>query len=141
MSLGVRLRELYKGYRPFSDEVSVISTVKSAKAFDAEREDISKAKKVQLLSTLKQRTYLVSTGKRIYKILDDRRLKRPKVVWSRRVDELFKDHNLEATLVSRNEDIFNLVINAAPDKRNLVSKDLFANIDFNEAVARLGSAG
>lgn len=133
----MKLRDLYSGQRPFSNDEEIISTVKRSKYFDSGEEDLSKARKIQLLDTSKQRTYLISTGKRIYKVLDDRRSERPKITWSRKIDKVFEGRDLKATLETRNERTYNLSFNALPDRMNLVSKELFANIEFKDAVAKL----
>lgn len=133
----MKLSDLYSGQRPFSNDKEIISTVKRSKYFNADEENLSRAKKIQLLDTSRQRTYLISTGKRIYKVLDDRRSDRPKLTWSRTIDKVFMGGQLKATLESRNERSYNLVFDASPDRMNLVSKKLFANIEFEDAVAKL----
>lgn len=133
----MKLKDLYSGLRPFSYDKEIIPTVKRSKYFDANEEDLSKAKKIQLLETSKQRTYLISTGKRVYKVLDDRRSERPKITWSRKIEKVFEGRKLKATLEPSSERCYNLVFDASPDRRNLVSKKLFANIGFEDAVATL----
>lgn len=133
----MKLADLYSGQRPFSNDEEIISTVKRSKYFNENEEDLTKAKKIQLLDTSKQRTYLISTEKRIYKVLDDRRSDHPKITWSRKIDKVFEGHTLKANLESRSERSYNLVFDASPDRLNLVSKKLFANIKFDEAISKL----
>lgn len=133
----MKLADFYSGQRPFSTDNEIVSTVKSSKYFNAINEDLSKAKKIQLLDTSKQRTYLISTKERIYKVLDDRRSDHPKITWSRKIDKVFEGHTLKASLEPRSERSFNLVFDASPDRLNLVSKKLFANIEFDEAISKL----
>ncbi len=133
----MKIADLYNGYRPFSDDAKIISAVKRSKYFDEAVEDISKAMMVQLFNTRTQRTYLVSTGRRVYKILDDRRSKRPKISWSRRTDKVFDGSKLRATLRPHTELTDKLVLEAVPERKNLVSKNLFANIDFEDEIAKL----
>ncbi len=131
------LYDLYRGLRPFAELNEIISTVKRSKYFNSVNEDINNATKIQLLDTSQQRTYLVSTGERIYKIVDDRRSNSPKIQWSRKINKVFDDGKFKGHLIPRSENTYNLVMEAIPDKLNLVSRKLFANIDFADAVANL----
>lgn len=133
----MKLADLYSGERPFSSDEKITSTVKWSKYFNANDEDLTKAKKIQLLDTSKQRTYLISTKKRIYKVLDDRRSDRPKIKWSREIGKVFEGKTFKASLEPHSERSFNLVFNVSPERQNLVSKKLFANIDFDKAISKL----
>lgn len=133
----MNLRDIYYGYRPFSSEEEIIATVKTSKFFDENTEDIKKAKKIQLFETIKQRTFLVATSKRIYKIVDDRRFDKPKLSWSRKINLIFEAGKFKGSLIKRNANTSVLTIEAMPNKTNLVSTKLFANIDFNHAVENL----
>nr|VFJ87745.1 MAG: hypothetical protein BECKLFY1418A_GA0070994_100246 [Candidatus Kentron sp. LFY]VFJ89405.1 MAG: hypothetical protein BECKLFY1418B_GA0070995_10154 [Candidatus Kentron sp. LFY] len=136
----MNLRELYTGHRPFSDNETILAAVRNSSHFDEDAENIGNTGKVQLLSTSKQKTYLVGTAERIYKVLDDRREQHPKVIWSRKIDEVFMGDSPVATLFDYNGRTSNLVVAAVPDKMNLVSKDLFENIGVMDAIAGLGNA-
>lgn len=131
------LNELYAGYRPFANDHEIRSTIEQSKYFDNSQEDPEKATKVQLFETSKQRTYLLSTGKRVYKILDDRRSNHPKIVWSRAIDKIFDNFKLKASLEPSSENTCNLKFEEIPDKINLVSMKLFANISFDDAIKNL----
>ena len=133
----MRFSDLYSGLRDFSDDDEIVSAEERSKNFDAESENLRNATKIQLFDTSTQRSYLVSTGKRVYKILDDRRLDRPKISWSRKIDQIFDGQNFKGTLKARSERSYNLIVDAAPKRNNLVSKKLFANISFEDAVAKL----
>ncbi len=133
----MKIADLYSGQRPFSIDEEIILTVKRSKYFNENEEDLSKAKVIQLLDTSKQRTYLISTIKRIYKVLDDRRSDRPKITWSRKIEKVFDGQTLKATLKPRSERSYKLVFEASPDRLNLVSKKLFANIEFEDAISTL----
>ena len=50
---------------------------------------------------------------------------------------VFDGRELKGNLVPRNESTYDLIIDATPGTTNLVSKNLFANIDFNDAIASL----
>ncbi len=133
----MKLADLYSGLRPFSSDEEIVMAVKSSKYFDEKEEDLTKVRKIQLLDTSKQRTFLISTGKRIYKVLDDRRSNAPKVTWSRRIDKVFEGRELKAKLVPRSDRSYNLIFDASPNRLNLITKKLFANIDFNDAISKL----
>ena len=133
----MKIADLYSGQRPFSSDEEIILTIKRSKYFNENEEDLSKARKIQLLDTSKQRTYLISTDKRIYKVLDDRRSDLPKITWSRKIEKVFDGHTLKATLEPRSERSYKLVFDASPDRLNLVSKKLFANIKFEDAISKL----
>lgn len=130
-------KDFYKGRRPFLDDDSIVRVIKRSKRFDPSRENLSNAKKLQLLDTSNQRTYLVSTNSNIYKVLDDRRSDRAKIAWSRSRKSLITDGTLGVTVKAYKPRTDQLIINNIPEKKNLISKILFANIDINEAVSNL----
>ena len=135
----MNLKDIYIGYRPFSSDEELISAITNSKRFDASMENIRQAVKIQLYDTEKQRTHLVSTGKRVYKVLDDRRLEHPKIVWSRGLDKIFDGKKLKAQLVEKGEAVDQLVLEAIPDKPNLISKKLFRNMKLEEAFSKLNT--
>ncbi len=130
-------KDFYKGRRSFVDDNSVVDIVKRSKRFNSSTEDLTKAKRVQLLDTSNQRTYLVATNKNIYKILDDRRSDRAKIAWSRAKKSLVSDGNLGVTIRAYKPRTDKLVLNKLPEKTNLISKNLFVNIDATMAVNKL----
>ncbi|MCK4507269.1 MAG: hypothetical protein KAU27_01930 [Desulfuromonadales bacterium] len=127
-------KEFYKGKRPFVDAEAVVGTVKKSKKYDPKCENIDKARKVQLFETGNQKTYLVATEKNIYKVLDDRRTVAPKVSWSRSIEKLAANGRIEFEVQPYKERVGRLVLKGVPEKRNLVSKKLFENIDVVTAI-------
>lgn len=94
----MRLVDLYSGQRLFSGDKAIISALKSSTLFDESTENLDRTKNIQLLGIPKQRTYLISTAQRVYKVLDDRRIDSPKVTWSRQINKVFEGHTLKAVL-------------------------------------------
>lgn len=135
----MKFNDLYSGQRPFSNDEKIISTITRSKYYDANNENLSNVTKIQLLDTSKQRTFLISTGKRIYKVLDDRRSEHPKLTWSKKINKVFDGNKLKGKLITKSDRSYNLIFDASPDRMNLVSKKLFTNIKFENAIETLSN--
>ncbi len=70
------------GYRRFSDEPQIRTLVEKSKDFDSSEESTDSAQSLIIFQTSKQQTWLMSSTKRLYCILDDVRRPRPRVQWS-----------------------------------------------------------
>ncbi|MFT7680659.1 MAG: hypothetical protein ACI935_000090 [Moritella dasanensis] len=130
-------KDTYKGLRLFTDEKKISDAIKQSKRFNQNAENASLAKKVQLLETTNQRTYLVATRKNIYKIIDDRRVDAVRIAWSRPKVDLAQNNKLIVHLESYKTRTDKLIIDSLPDKINLVTKKLFANIEITDALDEL----
>ena len=90
-----------------------------------------------MLETKNQRTYLVATKFNVYKVIDDRRSERPKVAWSRPKETIAPGNKIKIYVEGYKARTDKLVIESLPDKTNLVTKKLFANIELSEALDKL----
>lgn len=70
------------GYRKFWGEPDICALIKRSKNFDSSSESPDQSKSLLIFQTSKQQTWLVSTTKRLYCILDDVRKPKPKVQWA-----------------------------------------------------------
>lgn len=68
------------GRRDFYSEPDIISFVKNSGNYT--NDDLKRAKALKIFQTSKQRTWVVSTNKVLYCILDDNRKDKPIVRWS-----------------------------------------------------------
>lgn len=130
----MKFKELYKGRRSFSKTAQVVDAIKRSKKYDPSVESPEKIRQVQLLETSNQKTYLAATPKNIYKIIDDRRTDKPKVVWSRSRKKIAPNNKLKVSVEVYKSRTDKLVIDRLPEKTNLISKSLFANIDVEKAI-------
>ena len=133
----MKFKDFYKGQRSFCSEDSISQTIKNSKKFNPSVESPESASRVQLLDTSKQKTYLVATSKNIYKIIDDRRSDKPKIAWSRSRSKIAPNNKLNVRIEPYKSRTDKLVIEALPEKSNLVSKNLFTNIGIAEAIEDL----
>ena len=70
------------GYRRFYDEPQIRKLVEDFKDFDSSQESADSAQSLIIFQTSGQQTWLMSSNKRLYCILDDVRRPRPRVQWS-----------------------------------------------------------
>ena len=90
------VRDRILGLRDFANEQEIKQWIRHSKNWNkpskfVSSEEISSGKKSLLLfDSEKRHSWLVATNKRLYKILDDRREKSPKIYWSVELEQLRK---------------------------------------------------
>jgi uncharacterized secreted protein with C-terminal beta-propeller domain len=133
----ISFKDFIAGKRDFKDKDQIAKQVTKSKNFKDD-EDIAHAKVVELFENSNQKTYLIKTNKRLYKILDDRRKEEPMVNWSVKVEKLINEKNKNPfKIIDYKKDVGKLALNIDVDKGALYTKKLFSNIDINEALTDL----
>ena len=84
------LRESYFGLREFHNKNQIVKFAANSKNFNIDgKESIENADALLILSFDELKTWLVVTNRRIYRIVDNLRAKKPRIAWSvalRRID-------------------------------------------------------
>jgi len=132
----ISFKDFIAGKRDFKDKNEIAKQVTKSKNFK-DGEDIAHVKVVELFENSNQKTYLIKTNKRLYKILDDRRKEEPMVNWSVKVEKLTNENKNPFKVIDYKKDIGKLALNIDADKGALYTKKLFSNIDINEALTDL----
>lgn len=70
------------GYRKSTPEEDIIKYIENSDSFDPAEEDLDNAQALKIFDTSKQRTWIVSTKKRLYCILDDINRDDPVITWA-----------------------------------------------------------
>ena len=120
----------YFGLRDFKDKEEIIKYVNKSKNFKkAPDENLNNARALQLYETKNQKSWLVRTNKRIYRILDDRRKNKPVINWSSKISEITDENNqIKMEIKDYKRNTGKIVFEHRPNKEYLYSKKLFINI-------------
>lgn len=121
----------FLGRRDYYSEEQIIKYTELSKNFDPLLEKLDNATALLFFQTSKQQTWLVSTNKNIYCILDDNREDKPHINWSISKKELF---NSEINIRDYSEELGQFDIGS--EKNWLYSKKLFKNSDIKNSIIR-----
>lgn len=122
------------GYREFWGTSNIQALIKTSKHFDSKSENVHSAESLIIFSTSKQQTWLVTTEKRLYCILDDIRKPKPRVQWSSPKEKLLEPNQITTRPKSNKSGLINL----GDDHKNwLYSKKLFKNAPIESSVKKL----
>ncbi len=88
------------GRRDFYSKNGIIKFVKNSKNYDSDKEDLDQADALKIFETSKQRTWLVSTNKRLYNILDDNRKNKPHINWSIPKRNIITDNKISLDIIT-----------------------------------------
>ena len=133
-----RFKDFLKGLRDHYELNEIIKHVKSSKNYDkSNSESLNNAKALLLHVTQNQRSWLVKTNKRLYKILDDIRDEKPQINWSKKISEIYSDGEAKFVISSHSEKNGKIVFHHKPEKKYLYSKILFMNLSIEDALTNL----
>lgn len=132
--------DLYKklalGRSEFTPSNQIKKFIVESKFYDMEEEDLKTAQQLLLFDTQFQRSYLISTNKRLYLIVDDLRKLRPHLNWSADKNELIKDGRIPIEVEDKSEK--SGILNIGNKLTNwLFSRDLFQDKSVNESLEEL----
>ncbi len=128
------------GRRDYYSENKIIGFVIKSKNYDSGLEKLDQAAALLIFQTSKQQTWLVSTNKRLYCILDDTRKDEPQINWSIPKEDLDgKKISDEIYIRDYSEDIG--LVDIGPKKNWLYSKKLFKKPDIKTSINQLLSKG
>jgi len=101
-------------------------------------EEPNSAQLLRIFSTSKQRTYLVSTPKRMYCILDDSRKDNPHINWSIARNEVEKDGKVIVPISTSDKTDNTGLVDIGPKHKNwLFTKALFRKTSVVDSIAKL----
>ncbi len=89
-----KLSDVFSNRTSFECKESVIDFIKNSKKFDENKEDIEKADAIIIFMTSRQITWLVTTEKRLYCILDDVETRGLHINWSIPKNDIVKDNEI-----------------------------------------------
>lgn len=126
------------GYRNFWGEDEIKKLITKSKNFDSANESPSSALSLLIFQTSKQQTWIVSSSKRLYCILDDIRKPRPKIQWSSKKQSLSPDGNYESVIVTHPKSEKSGLVDIGTKRRNwLFTKRFFTSSSIEEQIANL----
>ncbi len=124
------------GRRNFYSENEIIKFVTKSKNYDYGIEKLDQAATLLIFQTSKQQTWLISTNKRLYCILDDNRKDEPQINWSIPKEDIHgKKLSDEIYIRNYSEDIG--LVDIGPKKNWLYSKKLFKKSDIKININQL----
>ena len=134
----VKISEFLLGLRENLDKDGVIEQVKNSINFNKDGDEtLEGAKAILLFTNSNQKSWLVKTNKRFYKILDDKRKPKPVINWSEKSENLFDENEKpKLNLNPYKKDINKIIFGFKPGKEYLVDKKLFSNVEFDDALTK-----
>lgn len=116
----------------------VTNSVNFNKHLNEAEETLDNAVAILLFESSKQKSWMVGTNFRIYKILDDRRQDTPQINWSKKIVALMNKETKKLVYkLGDYKDSLSKVKFPHRDKEYLVSKRFFVNSPFEDAMERL----
>lgn len=128
MYLSLIVRDIL-GRRDYYSRDKIIQFVKNSKKFDSTLEELDQSAALLIFQTSKQQTWLVSTKKRLYCILDDNRETEPHINWS-----ISNDLKFEINVRDYPEEKSIGLIEIGEKKNWLYSKKLFKKQDIKTSI-------
>ena len=114
------------GYRSFASEPEVRKSIEHSMYYDASTESPEDAGSLLIFDTSRQHTWLVTTGKRLYFVLDDVRQPAPRVRRSVPTSELKVQSDGEVAVITRPKSVHAGLVDIGLRRRGwLYSKRLF----------------
>ena len=134
----MKLWEVLRGARPFSDEHEIRESVRKCKYYDKEIERIESSSLLLIFSTSSQKSWLVCTSQRLYFVLDDLSYGWSEVKWRRAKEHLIKDSRIivDLKLEERSEKTGRLSIGRM-NKGFLYTKSLFTESGIKDSISSL----
>jgi hypothetical protein len=134
----MKLGEFLAGRPDFASKSEVIDSVRKSKNFDSTDEDLQHADALLIFSTSKQHTWLVSTDKRLYCVLDDLRKDEPHINWSISRRDLIRDNQVVVSVGSRDKSEFTGLVDIGTAHRDwLYTKRLFSTESVEGSIRKL----
>ena|SRR6266568_4970899 len=135
----MKLAELLAGRSDFASRAFIVEFIRNSKNFRPDdAEDLSRADALLIFSTSKQHTWLVSTNKRLYCILDDIRKDEPHINWSLPKRKLVEGRRFVAPIEVREKSPLSGTVAIGDAGRPwLYTKRLFSTLTVNQAVQNL----
>ena len=129
------------GRTGFESEEGIKEVIQNSRHFEAAKETPQEANALLIFGSPKQQTWLVSTGERLYCILDDIRKDEPHLNWVMPRSQLVTGDAISIDLVThesrRSSPAFGLVDVGPKHKDWLFSKRLFKRVSVEEAIRDL----
>ncbi len=133
----MKLSSRILGYREFWGEEDIRFLIKRSKNFTSD-ESPDKAKSLLIFQTSKQQTWLVSTSKRLYCILDDIRKRSPKIQWSTAKESFGSGANYIAAISTRTKTEKTGLVDIGPMHKNwLYTKAFFNKVSIEKEIDAL----
>ena len=130
------IKKLFDSNAFFRPEKEIKDWITRSKNY--EKEDPNSAHLLEFFSTSKQRTYLVSTPKRMYCILDDSRKDNPHINWSIARNELEKDDKIIMTISTSEKTENTGLVDIGPRHKNwLFTRSLFLQTSIANSIQQL----
>ncbi len=125
------------GRRDFCSLNEIISFAKKSKHYNSNKENLNQAKALKIFQTSKQKTWLVSTNKRMYCILDDNREERPHVKWSIPKSDIIDDDKISIEIKTREYSEKSGLVDIGPKVGWKFSKKLFTEVNIKKSIKNL----
>lgn len=134
----MKLSELLSGRPDFSSETEIIRFVRNSKRFDSATEELTSAQALLIFSTSKQHTWLISTARRLYCVLDDLRKDHPNINWSMSQSEVIKNDQVSLAIATRDKSDFTGLVDIGDSHQDwLYTKRLFSDAPIEERIRQL----
>ncbi len=132
------LRDFFAGRDVLSTAQEISSFVGRSRAFDAASEDLAKAEVLLLFRTPRQQTWLVTTERRLYCVLDDKAKSQPELRWTLAKADLLDGGSLKLQIEPRDHsERVGLISFGSRHKDWYFSKDLFSGLQVRDAISDL----
>lgn len=119
-------KKLFMERENFVDENLIKKYIVESKYFNPDEEDIKSVGQLLILETDIQKTYLISSNKRLYFIVDDIRRQKPHVNWSIDKSDIIANGHLTAPIEAKRKTSKAGILNIGNKFTNgLYSTDLF----------------
>jgi len=129
-------KKLFDFDKRFHSEDKIKSFIKFSKNYC--REDPKEAQALLIFKTSKQRTWLVSTSERLYCILDDIRITKPRINWSMGRNSLTDNGKVSAKISTRDRSDRTGLVDISSEHRGwLFTKSLFSNKPIDLSIKNL----
>lgn len=119
------------GRRDYYSKDEIIQFINNSKHYNSHLEELGKATALLFFQTSKQKTWLVSTNKRLYCILDDNRKNKPNINWS-----ISKQNLLDSEINTRDYSEEMGLVDIGPEKNWFYSKRLFIESDIKTSIIK-----
>ena len=132
---------VFLGTRELLNEFEVALEIKTSKNYENEIADGETPSALLIFDTSKQRSWLVSTSKRLYNILDDVRKEAPHVNWSIPRQAIVVDDELKLNVSFEKTSANSGVVLIGPEhKSRKFSTKLFNNLSIDKSIESLVSS-
>jgi len=125
------------GRRDFCSLNEIIDFAKKSKHYNSNKENLNQAKALKIFQTSKQKTWLVSTNKRLYCILDDNREEIPHVKWSIPKSDIIDDDKISIEIKTREHSEKSGLVDIGPKVGWKYSKKLFTKVNIKKSIKNL----